>query len=657
MWTATPADTHPPNNERGPAARTLLELDADIFPLILDYLDARSITHLSRTNRFFYAECRKYLAFHSAQWILSPSATHNSPPALHARGAALVGMELYVPFLTTTPACYILDLKTMQWRIAQVHIDNDLEFRPFVAPVVSVGRKLYLFGGRKFRPYQLSNDLYVLDTETMHLRRLTDIHGTPPKPRHEHSFDVVLNRYLITFGGIVNRSLGENDVFVFDIDEEVWHEPMVQGQKPYLRFGHSTAVIDQYLYVYGGTQLYSHDSSIVFDDFYRLDCSSFQWHKIDWYHGGSEEQSVISATGPSPLERFECGMVAVGQKLLIFGGRTFTMDSNDRAILVDYPLQTVDIYHTRSSHWSRLIVNGCNDGAEMICAQDLTCMVVPPMGFSDGQEKYVLVIGQQKSVTSSSSGESQMSEGSTGGWEAHSPPAEASASLSSSSSSSSAGKRSVLSPQLYSTSLPFSSPSSATIVGRSVLTPSTCAQPHEGVAKPCPDTILEDVEKEIEEEMEDMLFSVEPYEVDKSSPVGNYFDPIVGHVNEILYHDDKDEDNSSSSIQTQFLAESPSTYQSHNYPTPSFNPSTSGVQQSIPQAPLLPLATTSSLPHAPASSFHQQLSMSQPPSHQHANTSGCDSSGSEVFWQDKDGKFTLTMFCSFLKLDHSINPL
>ncbi|RUS16053.1 hypothetical protein BC937DRAFT_91652 [Endogone sp. FLAS-F59071] len=420
----------------------LLDINLDILYHIMECMDNETLIALAQTNRFFYNQCRKSVAFAEAVWRPLPRRhddDFNSPPVFNPRGGVLIGTKFYFPFMTMQPACYALDLETSRWSCHDLDVEPDPTYQPFVTSAVAIGHTIYLFGGRKLQTYQLSNTLYKLDVTRWTLRKVEYASGTVPRPRHEHSVDVLGNRYLAIFGGLCYHSAGENDVFFYDTEANTWLEPTITGRTPHIRFGHSSAVIGTDLYVFGGSQI-ENEVNIVYDDLYRLDCNSWVWYKYDppeayryrrmspplsdddinmneagpsGTNTGSpvvKVEHLIPATGQQPSERFHCGMIVVRQKLVIFGGHTITTDHDDNPEPYDYPLHSVDVFCTVRNHWTR--IRGRGDGVDTICPQDMCYSIASGSLLQNNRGHGIVVIGQQKIFEKSATGSARSYVGS-----------------------------------------------------------------------------------------------------------------------------------------------------------------------------------------------------------------------------------------------------
>ena len=125
---------------------------------------------------------------------------------------------------------------------------------------VSNGR-LVVYGGQAIHPKtklpQTLNDLYLYDTNKETWFKPFSGDGLP---RQWHSSTYLADRQLlIAFGGeSMNPKSGKvrthSNVTVLDTELMVWYPPTVSGEVPSGRSGHSAAMIDQGLVVFGGVK-------------------------------------------------------------------------------------------------------------------------------------------------------------------------------------------------------------------------------------------------------------------------------------------------------------------------------------------------------------------------------------------------------------------
>jgi hypothetical protein len=115
--------------------------------------------------------------------------------------------------MAAEPNCFELDISTWTWKRHHIGIKGNVEIKAFVTTAVAIGPLIYLFGGREVQSFTLANTLYVLDSRDFTLRLIDDAGGSPPRPRHEHSVDVLYDRYVAIFGGLCYHSVGTRTYF------------------------------------------------------------------------------------------------------------------------------------------------------------------------------------------------------------------------------------------------------------------------------------------------------------------------------------------------------------------------------------------------------------------------------------------------------------
>ena len=81
-----------------------------------------------------------------------------------------------------------------------------------------------------------------------------------------HSSLVII---LCRFGGYRSQNVYLNDTWSFDISTRKWTELQCTGSIPSPRYGHTTVLVDDVMYVFGG-----HTGKILSDDLSALQLSS-----------------------------------------------------------------------------------------------------------------------------------------------------------------------------------------------------------------------------------------------------------------------------------------------------------------------------------------------------------------------------------------------
>lgn len=165
-------------------------------------------------------------------------------------------------------------------------------------------KRIFVFGGSKNKKW--FNDVHILDTRSWRWTMVEAQGKVPPLAYHSCS---MFRGELFVLGGVFPRPNPEPDgcsdsLHIFDPNLSIWYQPIVTGDKPSPRSGHSACVIQQrYIYVFGGW-----DTPVCYNDMYMLDL-------------GLMEFSVVKTSGKAPSPRSWHGSAVLSEtKFLIHGG-------------------------------------------------------------------------------------------------------------------------------------------------------------------------------------------------------------------------------------------------------------------------------------------------------------------------------------------------
>lgn len=91
----------------------------------------------------------------------------------------------------------------------------------------------------------------------------------PPARRYGHTM-ITHDRFLYVYGGSADSTL-PNDLHCYDLDSQVWSIiiPETDSQIPTGRVFHASAVINDAMYIFGGTV----DNNVRSGDMYRFQVS------------------------------------------------------------------------------------------------------------------------------------------------------------------------------------------------------------------------------------------------------------------------------------------------------------------------------------------------------------------------------------------------
>lgn len=178
---------------------------------------------------------------------------------------------------------------------------------------VVVGDNIFSFGGycsgddyRSLRPI----DVHVLNTRTLRWSIVTP----PISEKHKAYPEVPFRRYghtAVAYKHMVYMWGGRNDetcckiLFAFDTQKLVWTKPAVTGRIPGVRDGHSSCVVDHFMYVFGGFEELINQFS---RDVHCLNLETMTW-------------SYIPTTGEPPSYRDFHTATVLNDRMYVFGGR------------------------------------------------------------------------------------------------------------------------------------------------------------------------------------------------------------------------------------------------------------------------------------------------------------------------------------------------
>ncbi|XP_022061450.1 kelch repeat-containing protein [Acanthochromis polyacanthus] len=165
-------------------------------------------------------------------------------------------------------------------------------------------KRIFVFGGSKNKKW--FNDVHILDTQSWKWTMVEARGNVPPLAYHSCS---MFQGELFVLGGVFPRPNPEPDgcsdsLYIFDPQLSIWYQPIVTGDQPSPRSGHSACVMqERKIYVFGGW-----DTPVCYNDMYMLDL-------------GLMEFSGVKTTGTAPSPRSWHGSAVLSDtKFLIHGG-------------------------------------------------------------------------------------------------------------------------------------------------------------------------------------------------------------------------------------------------------------------------------------------------------------------------------------------------
>ncbi|XP_038147282.1 rab9 effector protein with kelch motifs [Cyprinodon tularosa] len=185
-------------------------------------------------------------------------------------------------------------------------------------------KSVFVYGG--LRDGQRYSELYILNTVTWKWRLVTAKGDVPNLLYHSAVF---YQKELYVFGGVQpSHSLRDkfcsNSLYIFSPEYELWYQPIVEGDKPLPRFGHSATLLEKKLFIFGGQKTVAYLNDI---------------HILDL---GLMEYTAVKNVNMAPLPRgFHAAVPVSDNRILISGGCS--------AIGA---LQDVHVFNTDTCMWS-----------------------------------------------------------------------------------------------------------------------------------------------------------------------------------------------------------------------------------------------------------------------------------------------------------------
>ena len=179
-----------------------------------------------------------------------------------------------------------------------------------------VTQKVVFIGGAN--PSETFSDIHILDLETLSWNMVS-----PPNfaPRYEHisyTPSSTPNKVYILAGADQEANISVDYVQCYDVKDEQWSAVKTSGTAPSARTHHTTACIDDCVYIFSGGK--SGAEPVQDRQVYCFNASTNTW-----------TSPVISGDSPSP--RHGHTMTALSKRIYCFGGMAGTKFYNDLHVL------------------------------------------------------------------------------------------------------------------------------------------------------------------------------------------------------------------------------------------------------------------------------------------------------------------------------------
>ncbi|KAF7320266.1 Cell polarity protein [Mycena kentingensis (nom. inval.)] len=210
---------------------------------------------------------------------------------------------------------YLLNLVSREW--TKVNVYSPSPAGRYGHAVTMAGSKFFVFGGQVDGEFLC--DLWSFDLNSLRTKATWELvepaSSDKPAQRTGHICVTYENKILV-FGG-TDGQYHYNDTWAFDLTTRKWSELQCIGFIPSPREGHAAALVDDVIYIFGGRGVDGKDLS---------DLAAFKISNQRWY--------MFQNMGPSPSGRSGHAMAAVGPKVYVLGGESFTPSKSDDPSLV-----------------------------------------------------------------------------------------------------------------------------------------------------------------------------------------------------------------------------------------------------------------------------------------------------------------------------------
>ncbi|KAM4690550.1 uncharacterized protein WCC33_017951 [Rhinophrynus dorsalis] len=168
-------------------------------------------------------------------------------------------------------------------------------------------KKVFVYGG--MREGRKFSSIYMLDTVDWKWTLLTAGGKVPTLCHHSAT---MYQRELYVFGGLCPQPGTEfgsccNSLYIFNPEYKIWYQPIVEGERPLPRFGHSATLMGNRVVIFGGRRS---PSPVYLNDLHILDLGYMEYTAV-----------TVSAMSEKPSARcFHAAVRVSDHKMLIHGG-------------------------------------------------------------------------------------------------------------------------------------------------------------------------------------------------------------------------------------------------------------------------------------------------------------------------------------------------
>ncbi|KAG8448981.1 hypothetical protein GDO86_015883 [Hymenochirus boettgeri] len=138
-------------------------------------------------------------------------------------------------------------------------------------------KKVFVYGGT--REKCKFNSVYILDTLEWTWSVVTAVGKVPTLSHHSAT---IYQSELYVFGGMcpqLGTELGSctNSLYIFNPEYKIWYQPIVEGERPLPRFGHTATLLGNRVVIFGGRRS---PSPVYLNDLHILDLGYMEYSKV-----------------------------------------------------------------------------------------------------------------------------------------------------------------------------------------------------------------------------------------------------------------------------------------------------------------------------------------------------------------------------------------
>ncbi|KAM4014569.1 uncharacterized protein ACNLHF_004277 [Anomaloglossus baeobatrachus] len=138
-------------------------------------------------------------------------------------------------------------------------------------------KKVYVYGGMQGKRWL--NNVYELDTQDWKWTQLAVVGKVPTLSYHTAA---MYQRELYVFGGLcpqvgVDSGVCTNALYIFNPEYKIWYQPIVEGERPLPRYGHSATLLGNRIVLFGGRRS---PSPVYLNDVHILDLGYMEYTAV-----------------------------------------------------------------------------------------------------------------------------------------------------------------------------------------------------------------------------------------------------------------------------------------------------------------------------------------------------------------------------------------